>query len=253
MKTYSTKDDTKPMSLLSLILSFLALFVISALLFMPIESETRHIFIGLDFIICSVFILQLTIDLIRSNNRKLYLKHHWIDFIASIPMIEPLRFARLFHILRIILVIRSGRTVLKQLLANKRETTLASIILLLVILLTVGSGIMLAIEGQNPDSNIQTASDALWWAFVTISTVGYGDHYPITLEGKLLASGIIICGVGIFGMISGLITSLITSPSHTQNQRSENKEKLLEQIVAQQQQILQRLEKIEQKDSDEKK
>lgn len=253
MKTYSTKDDTKPMSLLSLILSFLALFVISALLFMPIESETRHIFIGLDFIICSIFILQLTIDLIRSDDRKQYLKHHWIDFIASIPMVEPLRFARLFHILRIILVIRSGRTVLKQLLANKRETTLASIILLLVILLTVGSGMMLAIEGQNPDSNIQTASDALWWAFVTISTVGYGDHYPITLEGKLLASGIIICGVGIFGMISGLITSLIASPSDTQNQRSENKEKLLEQIVAQQQQILQRLEKIERMNSDEKK
>lgn len=253
MKTYSTKDDTKPMSLLSLILSFLALFVISALLFMPPESKAKGIFIGLDFIICSIFILQLTIDLIRSDDRKQYLKHHWIDFIASIPMIEPLRFGRLFHILRVILVIRSGRTVLKQLLANKRETTLASIILLLVILLTVGSGMMLAIEGQNPDSNIQTASDALWWAFVTISTVGYGDHYPITLEGKLLASGIIICGVGIFGMISGLITSLITSPSHTQNQRSENKEKLLEQIVAQQQQILQRLEKIEQKNSDEKK
>lgn len=253
MKTYSTKDDTKPMSLLSLILSFLALFVISALLFMPPESKAKGIFIGLDFIICSIFILQLTIDLIRSDDRKRYLKHHWIDFIASIPMIEPLRFGRLFHILRVILVIRSGRTVLKQLLANKRETTLASIILLLVILLTVGSGMMLAIEGQNPDSNIQTASDALWWAFVTISTVGYGDHYPITLEGKLLASGIIICGVGIFGMISGLITSLIASPSDTQNQRSENKEKLLEQIVAQQQQILQRLEKIEQKDSDEKK
>ncbi|MEP8020358.1 ion transporter, partial [Vibrio parahaemolyticus] len=101
MKNNDIKDSTRPMGLLSLILSFMALFVISGLLFFPIDNETRQVLIGLDFIICSIFLLQLTIDLIRSTDRRSFIKLHWIDFVASIPMIEPLRFARIFHILRV--------------------------------------------------------------------------------------------------------------------------------------------------------
>ncbi|KOO11968.1 capsular biosynthesis protein, partial [Vibrio xuii] len=122
MKKDDIKYDTKPMSLLSLILSFMALFVISGLLFFPLQPESRQVLIGLDIIICSVFILQLMIDLNRSPDRVEFLKRHWIDFLASIPMIEPLRFARLFHILRVILVIRSSRFMFRQLTSNRRET-----------------------------------------------------------------------------------------------------------------------------------
>ncbi|MDA0119096.1 potassium channel family protein [Vibrio sp. T11.5] len=246
MNRNDIKSDTKPMSLLSLILSFMALFVISGLLFFPLSAQTRQVFIGLDFIICSVFLLQLSIDLIRSTDRMQFMKRHWIDFLASIPMVEPLRFARLFHILRVILVIRSSNFLIKQLLVNRRETTLASILLLMVVLLTLGSSMMLFVEGKSPDANIQTGGDAMWWALVTISTVGYGDHFPVTDAGKILASGLIICGVGIFGMISGLITSLLTSPTEVQAKRSENKERLLLELVAKQDEILKRLDRLEQ-------
>lgn len=221
----STKDTPKPMSLLSLILSFLALFVISGLLFAPIDSESKQVLIGLDFIICSVFLLQLTIDLFRAENKTSYLKVHWVDFLASIPMIEPLRFARIFQILRVILVLRSSKRIFRELFRNRKETTLASIILLLVLLLTIGAGTILLLEHKQPGANITTGHDALWWAFVTISTVGYGDHYPVTNSGKLVASLVIICGVGVFGMISGLVTSLITEPTDLQNQKLENKDK----------------------------
>lgn len=241
------KDDTKPMSLLSLILSFMALFVISGLLFFPLRPETRQVLIGLDFLICSIFILQLGVDLIRAANKKHFIKRHWIDFVASLPMIEPLRYARLFSILRIILVIRSSRSVIKQILNNKHETTLASILLLMVILLTAGSSMMLFIEGHSPDANIKNGGDAMWWALVTISTVGYGDHYPVTDAGRILAAGLIICGVGLFGMISGLVTSMITSPSKVQTSRSENKERLLIELVEKQDEILRRLDRLEQK------
>ena len=240
------KSDTKPMSLLSLILSFMALFVISGLLFFPLRPETRQVLIGLDFLICSIFMLQLSVDLIRSTNKLQFMKRHWIDFLASLPMIEPLRYARLFSILRVILVIRSSRNVIRQLLRNKHETTLASILLLLVILLTAGSSMMLFIEGHSPSANIKDGGDAMWWALVTISTVGYGDHYPVTDGGRILAAGLIICGVGLFGMISGLVTSMITSPSKVQTTRSENKEKLLIELVEKQNEILRRLDNLEQ-------
>ncbi|MCG9619177.1 ion transporter [Vibrio diabolicus] len=246
MKNNDIKDSTRPMGLLSLILSFMALFVISGLLFFPIDHETRQVLIGLDFIICSIFLLQLTIDLIRSTDRWLFLKRHWIDFVASIPLIEPLRFARIFHILRVVLVLRSSKFILHQLKENRRETTVASILLLMVILITLGSSAMLFIEAKNPEANIRTGADALWWVFVTISTVGYGDHYPVTSIGKFLAVIIIVCGVGIFGMISGLITSILAAPTKQQTHSSINKERMLEQLLSQQTQILERLDVIEQ-------
>ncbi|HCJ4665410.1 potassium channel family protein [Vibrio parahaemolyticus] len=245
MKNNDIKDSTRPMGLLSLILSFMALFVISGLLFFPIDNETRQVLIGLDFIICSIFLLQLTIDLIRSTDRRSFIKLHWIDFVASIPMIEPLRFARIFHILRVVLVLRSSKFILHQLKENRRETTVASILLLMVILITLGSTAMLFIEAKNPAANIRTGADALWWVFVTISTVGYGDHYPVTSGGKFLAVIIIVCGVGIFGMISGVITSILTAPTKQQDHRSKNKERMLEQLLEQQEQILERLTFIE--------
>lgn len=248
MKKDDTKDDLKPMSLLSLILSFVSLFVISILLFFPLDQEMRQFLIGLDFIICSIFFLQLSIDLIRAADRKKYLKTHWIDYLASIPMIEALRFARLFHILRIILVIRSVSNVTSQLKTNRKETTLASILLLLVVLLTIGAASILSIERGADGSNIVSGSDALWWAFVTISTVGYGDHYPVTNIGKLVACVVIVFGVGIFGMISGLITSLITQPGRQQREETE----LLYTIMEQQDEILTRLNQIEQANSRQK-
>ncbi len=221
--------------------------MISALLFAPINSDERTVLIGLDFIICSLFLLQLFIDLIRSTDRLQFMKTHWIDFVASVPMIEPLRFARVFHIFRVILVIRSGEALLRQLARNKHETTIASILLLLILLITAGAGLMLWAEGDDPEANIQHIGDAVWWAFVTVSTVGYGDHYPVTGLGKALAGVIIICGVGLFGMTSGLITSLLSSPSSMDERRSKHKEVMLQKVLNQQEIILHKLEKIERK------
>lgn len=245
MKANDNKTETKPLSLLSLFLSFMALIVISLLLFAPISSSTRSILIGLDFIICSLFMLQLSVDLIRSTDRVQFMKTHWIDFVASIPLIEPLRFARVFHIFRVILVIRSGEAILKQLARNRHETTLVSILLILTLLITAGAALMLWAESSDPHANINHIGDAVWWAFVTVSTVGYGDHYPVTALGKVLAAGIIICGVGLFGMTSGLITSLLSSPSSLEERRSKHAEIQLQKLLNQQELILHRIAKIE--------
>lgn len=245
MKKNDIKDETKPLSLLSLILSFMALIVISTLLFAHIDHESRQILIGLDFVICSIFLFQLGIDLIRSTNKWAFLKRHWIDIVASIPLIEVLRYARILHVFRVIRLIRTRGDVTHQLKTNRKETTLASILLLMISLLTIGASLVFFFEVKDPNANIHTGGDALWWALVTISTVGYGDHYPVTTAGKVLASLIILCGVGIFGMISGLITSILSSPDHKQTLKAENKEKLLIQLVSQQHEILRRIESLE--------
>ena len=246
------KIDLKPMSLMSLILSFLSLIVISSLLFVPLDHASRTMLITLDTIICALFLFQLSLDLFRSKHRYQYLKDHWIDFIASIPIIEPIRYARIFHILRVCRLLRSSQSLLKQIQSNRKEATIASILILMVTLISLGSVFMLMFEGKDPNANIHTAGDAVWWAFVTISTVGYGDHYPVTMAGKILAVLVIISGVGIFGMISGLITSIITEPSKIEKRKKEqedrhHRDEKLELLLHQQNEILKKLESIENK------
>lgn len=63
-----------------------------------------------------------------------------------------------------------------------------------------------------PESNIRTADDALWWALSTITTVGYGDRYPVTSEGRVVAAFLMCAGVGLFGMFSGFLASWFISP-----------------------------------------
>lgn len=235
---------------MSLILSFLSLIVISSLLFAPLDNASRTMLIALDTIICGLFLFQLSIDFFRSKHKLQYFKDRWIDIIASIPIIEPIRYARVFHILRVCRLLRSSQSLLKQIQSNRKEATIASILILMVTLISLSSVFMLMFEGKDPNANIHTAGDAVWWAFVTISTVGYGDHYPVTFSGKVLAVLVIISGVGIFGMISGLITSIITEPSKIEQRKKEQEERhhrddKLALLLQQQTEILKKLSHLE--------
>jgi voltage-gated potassium channel len=246
MKDNHNKNDIKPLSLMSLVLSFLSLFVISGLLFLKPTAEIYWFLIGLDTLICTLFLLQLSIDHIRSKNRRQYLREHWIDYVASIPMVGPLRYARIFQIFRVIRVIRSGKQIFKQINKNRREATIASILLLLLLLLSLGSSAILFVEGNQPQANITSPGDALWWAIVTVSTVGYGDLYPTTTLGRVVASIVLVCGVGIFGMISGLITSLITSPKQiSPHDQIVKNNQLLEKLIQNQQELTKKIDELE--------
>lgn len=70
---------------------------------------------------------------------------------------------------------------------------------------------ILAFENEK-ESNIKTPFDAIWWAFSTITTVGYGDKYPVTVEGKLVAIVLMVTGVGLFGVLTGLFARLFVEP-----------------------------------------
>ncbi|MGV3001150.1 ion transporter [Vibrio sp.] len=235
-------SDFKPMSLMSLLLSFISVGIVIYLLLFPVDQETRHTLLGIDTAICVLFLLQLTVDCCRSTNKLNYLKSHWLDIVASIPTIEILRLARIWHIVRMLSLFRHSNSFIKQVKQNRKEATLATIFTLLIILVCSGSIFMLMFERDAIDSNIHTAGDALWWSLVTISTVGYGDHYPVTAGGKVLATAMIICGVGIFGMISGLITSILTSPVQTEAEDNN----ALQQLLSQQQIMFDKIERLEQ-------
>ena len=107
---------------------------------------------------------------------------------------------------------RGGRLIGHRLLRNRAGSALLSLLLMGILVLEFGSLWMLALEQSAPDANITTASDSLWYVVVTISTVGYGDQYPVTNEGRILGVGIIVIGVGIFGTFTGYLANLFLAP-----------------------------------------
>ncbi|MGF1731927.1 potassium channel family protein [Photobacterium kasasachensis] len=246
-KIDAVKHELNPMSLMALVLSFISLAIVTSLIFIPQTDRVYTLFVGVDSFICLLFWCQLLTDLVRSNHKVHYLKHHWPDFIASIPVIEALRFARIVQIFRVIRLLRSSHHIFNHIRSNRREATVATIFLLLTILVTVGSAMILMLEGNDPESNIHSAGDALWWVFVTISTVGYGDHFPVTTLGKILAAVIILCGVGLFGMVAGLVSSLISDPEKQQQKDAARHEEEWQQMLASQQLLLKRIDDLEQR------
>jgi voltage-gated potassium channel len=88
------------------------------------------------------------------------------------------------------------------------STTLLSIVLIIF------SSIAILIIESDPNSNISTAEDAIWWTFCTITTVGYGDKYPVTTEGRIIAIILMTYGVALLGVITGFVTAFFISPEN---------------------------------------
>jgi voltage-gated potassium channel len=104
--------------------------------------------------------------------------------------------------------IRAGQRIFQLFRENRRKSALASALTIMVLLVAFSSAAILIAEDK-PESNIKTAEDAIWWSVTTITTVGYGDRYPITIEGRIIAMVLMLCGVGLFGVISGFVASLL--------------------------------------------
>ncbi|HLN96237.1 MAG TPA: potassium channel family protein, partial [Flavobacterium sp.] len=126
-----------------------------------------------------------------------------------IPMVDFLRAGRLLRIIRLFRIIRAFRTtkgVIDHLFSNKAKGALTSVSLIAVLLVIFSAIAILQVE-KEPTSNIKTAEDAIWWAYVTITTVGYGDKFPVTTEGRIIAAILMTAGVGLFGTFTAYVSS----------------------------------------------
>ncbi len=90
------------------------------------------------------------------------------------------------------------------------------------VILVVGSYLMAYVEPPAPGSNIKDANDAFWWAFVTITTVGYGDKFPVTDAGRVIGMVTMATGIAIFGLLTSFITRLFLSePADEEEETTE--------------------------------
>ena len=140
----------------------------------------------------------------------------WADLLASLPFAQ-LKILRIFRLLRVYRLMRDlgPRTVWTTLIHDRANSALMTLLLMGILVLQFGSLAILAVEEDAEGSNIASASDALWYTVVTISTVGYGDQFPVTNAGRLIGALIIVVGVGIFGTFTGYLANLFLGPSRS--------------------------------------
>jgi voltage-gated potassium channel len=138
----------------------------------------------------------------------------WADLLASLPF-PSLKILRVFRLGRVYRLLKQygARNIGRSLLKERAGSALLSLLFVAILVLEFGSLWMLRLEARSPDANITTASDAIWYVIVTISTVGYGDQFPVTNAGRILGATIIVLGVAIFGTLTGYLANLFLSPT----------------------------------------
>lgn len=170
-------------------------------------------------IVDGLLIVIFAIDLVRrlhvADDDRAYLRHGWgwLDAISIIPMLRIARLLRIVRVARIVSRMGGPEKAMRAFFANRATGGLLLVFLIAIMVLEFGSMAILWAERTSPDANITTAEDAVWYLIVTMSTVGYGDQYPVTQLGRLIGSLIIVVGVGVFGTLTGFLANAFLAPS----------------------------------------
>ena len=224
METTTTKTDK--LGFLNLIIIVFSVYVLVALLidtFFVLPENIHKLLQIIDDGICFIFIYEFCHRFITTNNKLHFLKWGWIDLISSIPAFPFIRFGRLFRLVRLLRILRafrSLRVLLKHIFRNRVQGTM-SLAAIVTFLIIIFSSISVLIVEKDPASNIKTAEDAIWWSLESVTTVGYGDKFPVTSEGRLIGAVLMFVGVGMFGTFTAYLASWFTAGVLKQKEREQ--------------------------------
>lgn len=137
----------------------------------------------------------------------------WADLLSSLPF-PQLKILRMFRLWRVIRLFKrfGARRLLEEFIQHRAENALLLVIFLVMCVLEFGAMAVLKAETGAPNANITSASDAIWWAYVTITTVGYGDRFPTTNWGRIVGILVMTAGVGLFGTLAGFLSGKLLNP-----------------------------------------
>lgn len=197
----------------------LSVFIVVALFldwFVEVPPQVALLLRWIDNVVCALFFADFVVRFRAAESKWRFMRWGWIDLLASVPEIQALRLGRLFRIVRIVRVIRALRSLrmLFTILYRSRVRGGATSVGIIAFLVVSTSSIGVLLVETDPASNIKTAGDALWWSITTITTVGYGDRFPVTPGGRLIAAALMVTGVGLFGTLSGIVATFLLGGGH---------------------------------------
>lgn len=210
-----------PFEFLVLALSFFALGTLAVEAMFPLEPATREILAWADAAVCVVFLIDFGIRLAKAENRWRYMiTWGWLDLVSSIPAIPIFpwgRLARVFRILRLLRGVRATKVIAEFILDRRSQSAFLAVGLVSLLIITSSAIAIMHVE-KPPTATINGPVDAILWSVATLSTVGSPDHYPLSTEGRVIGAVLMIAGVGLFGIVSGLVAAWFLAPANRRYQ-----------------------------------
>jgi len=217
-----TREHGNSYNIFILVLTLFSLAIMGVLL-LPIDNDTRDLLTLYDNVICFIFLGDFAMNLAGSRPKGVYFikQRGWLDLLGSVPSIGVfqlgalLRLARLSRLARIgkLLSGKNRKALVADVLHNRSQYATFITILAAGMVLSVASVLVLQFESGSPDANIKTGGDAIWWGIVSLTTVGYGDFFPVTFLGRLTGVSLMVAGIGIIGALASILASMLVSPS----------------------------------------
>jgi voltage-gated potassium channel len=171
--------------------------------------------------IWAAFTFEYVANVYLAEHRAAYVRAHWFDLaIVALPRLRPLRITRSVRALRLLragrllaLVARVNHVFREIFLMHGVQYVLATALLLLVV-----AAAAVAHFEDGAGGNITSFGDALWWAVTTVTTVGYGDTYPIAPEGRGIAVFVMLLGIGLFGTLTASVDTYFATSTERDSQ-----------------------------------
>ncbi len=187
----------------------------SILLLFPLEQASEQVVLAVDRGIVVFLFADFFVRLYRVPDKRFYLfKHHgWMDFVGSFPIPG----FRVFRLIRVFLITRHFRSqefrhAGREIAYKRAQSTLYAFLFAAIVIFEFAAVFVLNVEANASNAEITTASDAIWWAFVTVTTVGYGDLVPVSSYGRVVGIFLMFLGIGLFSVITSFTTDWFRRP-----------------------------------------
>jgi voltage-gated potassium channel len=175
-----------------------------------ISVTTQNRLEVLQWLIWALFALDVVIGIWTSSNKKSYLKTHPLEILSvALPFLRPLRLLR---------VISFGALVIQKIAVGKQLAITFKVFLFSILIAYIAAVQITITERDVPTYNIKSFGDGLWWAVTTVTTVGYGDKFPTTSIGRILAVGLMLVGISLMGVITASVAAWFVKMSQVESE-----------------------------------
>jgi voltage-gated potassium channel len=202
-----------PMTVLGIAWLVLAIVILTT----DVNSSASKALVGALFVLWVVMLVEYLVRLVVTPDTPGYLRRRWVEPVTV--LVPPLQGWHVVGVEKMTLLVREAELRVEAIL---KHHSLFRVLIAVVGTLFIGAWLVLLFEENAKASNIHNYPDALWWAIVTVTTVGYGDRYPVTEGGRIVAVILMLVGIGLIGVLTATVASVFIK-EHTDANREEFK------------------------------
>ncbi len=182
-----------------------------------VNGSASTLVVGSLFVLWVIVLVEYIVRLVVTPDTRGYVKRRWVE--PATVAVPALQGWHIVGIEKMSLLVREGELRVEAIL---RHHSLFRVLIAVVATIFLGAWLVLLFEEKAKASNIHDYPDALWWAIVTVTTVGYGDRYPVTEGGRIVAVVLMLVGIGLIGVLTATVASVFIK-EHTDANKEEFK------------------------------